>query len=808
MFTGTGNGTEKFSLYVPASSDHVTLQTEANADMFINTGGNINRIVIKDGGVGSASGNVAIGNNLPANFNPDARLHLHHDDNSQVNLRFTHAGTGPTASDGSRLVLNPQADFFMINHEADRDLYFLTSGGGNPQTRLRILGNGLVEVGTPGSPSEIPSQMRFVNMSSNNTPNPNPGQGVLSVDDAGNVIYVQGGGGSSLGNLCTATQNPLTGNYQIPLNGNNFAFNGNGRVGVGTNCTPARKFEVMETTNAPQLRIAYDTQQYTDFRTRPSGNLNILPVSSTSTNGSSSFGNTCGETQNPLTADYEVPLGGNDFYFTGGGLENRNRVRIGVDCNSQIYRNSKFLSYQNYLREASTGWHYAYAGIFANRVQSNVAFTSVCGIAGEARGTFNQAASNTVNVAGLFVSGTAAKSNYGIQAIVRAGAEGNSPQSIRYAVFAQAGSPNLNYVRAGYFDGRVEATSFGLISSDEIFKKEVRTERGALGIISKLNPVSYEMNIEEYPQFSFSEGKQHGFIAQEVEQVLPELIFNSYHPGETDSLGNVVVEPMEYKSMNYTSIIPLNTQAIKELNAKVDKRTLSDGNIKKNIHGIDNALNKLMQMRGVEYEWDNENNPDLGLDTIKHIGFVAQEINEIDEKLTFIDEENFMHVDYEKVVPVVVESIHDLHKMIVDKDSIIDDLNSRLMRLEDCLSNILQGLCQMNHRNTRATTPQEQEQLQRELEIILSDNASIVLSQNVPNPFAESTVIEYSIPESVGQVQVLFYDNLGTLINSIDITERGKGSLKVFANDLSSGIYSYTLIADGKVVASKKMMKQ
>jgi hypothetical protein len=228
MFTGTGNGTEKFSLYVPASSDHVTLQTEANADMLINTGGNINRIVIKDGGVGSASGNIAIGNNLPANFNPNARLHLHHDDNSQVNLRFTHAGTGPTASDGSRLVLNPQADFFMINHEADRDLYFLTSGGGNPQTRLRILGNGLVEVGTPGSPSEIPSQMRFVNMSSNNTPNPNPGQGVLSVDDAGNVIYVQGGGGSSLGNLCTATQNSLSGNYQIPLNGNNFAFNGNG----------------------------------------------------------------------------------------------------------------------------------------------------------------------------------------------------------------------------------------------------------------------------------------------------------------------------------------------------------------------------------------------------------------------------------------------------------------------------------------------------------------------------------------------------------------------------------------------------
>jgi hypothetical protein len=29
----------------------------------------------------------------------------------------------------------------------------------------------------------------------------------------------------------------------------------------------------------------------------------------------------------------------------------------------------------------------------------------------------------------------------------------------------------------------------------------------------------------------------------------------------------------------------------------------------------------------------------------------------------------------------------------------------------------------------------------------------------------------------------------------------------VFANDLSSGIYTYTLVADGKIVATKKMMK-
>jgi hypothetical protein len=82
------------------------------------------------------------------------------------------------------------------------------------------------------------------------------------------------------------------------------------------------------------------------------------------------------------------------------------------------------------------------------------------------------------------------------------------------------------------------------------------------------------------------------------------------------------------------------------------------------------------------------------------------------------------------------------------------------------------------------------------------------LNQNVPNPFAEQTVITYSIPESVKKADILFYDSNGKLINSIFIKERGNSQLNVFANDLSTGIYTYTLVADGQIVASKKMVKQ
>ena len=40
----------------------------------------------------------------------------------------------------------------------------------------------------------------------------------------------------------------------------------------------------------------------------------------------------------------------------------------------------------------------------------------------------------------------------------------------------------------------------------------------------------------------------------------------------------------------------------------------------------------------------------------------------------------------------------------------------------------------------------------------------------------------------------------------VEVQERGSGSLTVFAEKLSSGIYSYSLIADGKLIDTKKMV--
>jgi hypothetical protein len=88
-----------------------------------------------------------------------------------------------------------------------------------------------------------------------------------------------------------------------------------------------------------------------------------------------------------------------------------------------------------------------------------------------------------------------------------------------------------------------------------------------------------------------------------------------------------------------------------------------------------------------------------------------------------------------------------------------------------------------------------------------SNENAIILNQNDPNPFAEETDITYFLPETVGSATIMFYDNTGVIIKSVQLQNKGNGTLHVYASDLSSGMYTYALIVDGKLIDTKKMMK-
>ncbi len=55
---------------------------------------------------------------------------------------------------------------------------------------------------------------------------------------------------------------------------------------------------------------------------------------------------------------------------------------------------------------------------------------------------------------------------------------------------------------------------------------------------------------------------------------------------------------------------------------------------------------------------------------------------------------------------------------------------------------------------------------------------------------------------------MVFYDNMGKVIKEVVITQKGNASIIVRSSELSTGVYSYSLVVDEKVSGTKMMVKQ
>ena len=68
-----------------------------------------------------------------------------------------------------------------------------------------------------------------------------------------------------------------------------------------------------------------------------------------------------------------------------------------------------------------------------------------------------------------------------------------------------------------------------------------------------------------------------------------------------------------------------------------------------------------------------------------------------------------------------------------------------------------------------------------------------------------NTVIRYSIPNDVANAQVIIFDLQGTMLSQIPISP-SDDNVTLNGTEFPAGMYIYSLIADGKVVATKRMI--
>ena len=93
--------------------------------------------------------------------------------------------------------------------------------------------------------------------------------------------------------------------------------------------------------------------------------------------------------------------------------------------------------------------------------------------------------------------------------------------------------------------------------------------------------------------------------------------------------------------------------------------TVSDKRLKDNIKTIPKALDKIKALRGVSFDWNKG-----GRKGQRDLGLIAQEVEKVlpelvrEKEMPLIDDKEYLTVDYDKMVAVLVEAIKELTERV------------------------------------------------------------------------------------------------------------------------------------------------
>jgi hypothetical protein len=239
---------------------------------------------------------------------------------------------------------------------------------------------------------------------------------------------------------------------------------------------------------------------------------------------------------------------------------------------------------------------------------------------------------------------------------------------------------------AGYFNGDVFiAGTYG--PSDRRLKTNINPMTNALSKIKQLHLTTYNYDTEKYKQMMLPKGLRFGVIADELEKVFPTMVKQTVHPAKYDSKGAVVTEAVEFKAVNYTELIPVALEGIKEQQAIIEEQQATITSLKDRLDRLEAALNKLTGVPNNELAVQND----------------------------------------------VIKLAH------------------------------------------------------------------------APNPVSDKTIIAYELPKNRGNAQIIITDLLGKSIKTIQLHDYS-GQIEILAQDLPNGTFVYSLIVNGKILKTNKMV--
>ena len=157
----------------------------------------------------------------------------------------------------------------------------------------------------------------------------------------------------------------------------------------------------------------------------------------------------------------------------------------------------------------------------------------------------------------------------------------------------------------------------------------------------------------------------------------------------------------------------------------------------------------------------------------RNYGFVAQEVEKVLPDLVWNagDSLGLLSVNYDGVIPFLVEAFKEQQGRVDDLEAVINDLRMKL--------------------DARSAE--------------VSKHSRPALSQNRPNPFGNNTEILYNLPSDFKTAVLEVFDMRGVRKLNFKLKEQ-QGKVTISAAELGFGVYVYSLLVDEMVLDSKTMV--
>jgi len=327
-------------------------------------------------------------------------------------------------------------------------------------------------------------------------------------------------------------------------------------------------------------------------------------------------------------------------------------------------------------------------------------------------------------------------------------------------------------------------------------------------------------------------GNNNTFVGYNVQSLLPEN-------GDTENVFTLGSNTLIRNSHSGV----LGNIATQKIGGYVNWGTASDSRMKKNIKENIKGLDFILKLRPVSFQIDAQkldkylrtkvnviaNSKDTDISErelnrqdaskkeyqkylakkskIRYTGFIAQEVEKIIEETKFEfsglvkpshnrDHYSLRYAEF--VVPLVKgmqeqqELIKELERKAKETDKLKEQIQAQQRELNE-LKYLVEKLI-----SNKENSPNNS--------YILQLQQKAILSQNHPNPFHENTIVNYFIPKDVQNAKIQITTVDGKIVDQVNIMEVGKGQVIIKNSFYSSGTYYYSLVLDGLVVETKRMV--